>query len=98
LQPWEMMIGDISSWISAVLYLLSRIPQIVLNYRRRTVKGLSMSMFFMMCAANTFYGTSILLLSPPIDTRFYASVLPFFVGVVGHIGGEWGGDLSVVVL
>jgi len=85
LQPWEILVGDVSAWISAVLYLGSRVPQIVLNYRRKTVQGLSMAMFIMACVANTFYGVSILLQQPAFNERFYASTLAFLLGSLGTL-------------
>jgi len=88
LQPWEMVVGDTSAWVSAVLYLGARVPQIVLNYRRKTVEGLSISMFVLACVANTFYGVSILLQNPPINDRFYASVLAFLLGSLGTLFGS----------
>jgi len=95
LLPWEVLIGDISAWMSCVLYLAARVPQIVRNYQRQTTQGLSITMFAIIFAANTFYGISVLMVLKAIDARFYASVLPFLIGSLGTlipttiVFGQW---------
>jgi len=85
LEPWVVTVGDISAWTSCVLYNAARVPQIVRNFQRKTVSGLSIEMFLIICVANMFYGTSVLLLQPPVNPRFYASVLPFLLGSLGPL-------------
>jgi hypothetical protein len=54
-------VGQIIGWASTGFYLGSRVSQIVRNWRRRSVEGLSLAMFGCAIAANVTYGSSILL-------------------------------------
>ncbi|CAK9439209.1 uncharacterized protein LODBEIA_P34330 [Lodderomyces beijingensis] len=47
-------------WLCAILYLGSRIPQIVLNYERKSVSGLNVAFFLFACLGNSTYVISIL--------------------------------------
>jgi len=50
------------------------------------VKGLAISMFFVMNVANICYGTSVLLLIPDFNTqKFFVSDLPFVIGSLGAV-------------
>ncbi|KAJ9627895.1 hypothetical protein H2203_003114 [Taxawa tesnikishii (nom. ined.)] len=52
--------GTILSWASTALYLLSRLPQLYKNYRRRSTSGLSPHLFLAAFFGNLFYSSSIL--------------------------------------
>ncbi|KAL8993886.1 MAG: hypothetical protein Q9169_006005, partial [Polycauliona sp. 2 TL-2023] len=52
--------GRILSWSSTLLYLGSRLPQILKNYRRRSTAGLSPILFIAAFFGNLFYSTSLL--------------------------------------
>ena len=52
--------GTILSWLSTLLYLISRLPQIYKNYRRRSTSGLSFHLFAAAFFGNLFYSSSIL--------------------------------------
>ncbi|KAL8751812.1 MAG: hypothetical protein Q9184_005939 [Pyrenodesmia sp. 2 TL-2023] len=52
--------GRIVSWMSTLLYLGSRLPQIVKNHRRKSTSGLSPSLFIAAFFGNLFYSTSLL--------------------------------------
>ena len=52
--------GRIISWLSTLLYLVSRLPQIFKNYTRRSTSGLSPYMFLAAFLGNTFYSSAIL--------------------------------------
>ncbi|CAN3373916.1 hypothetical protein DIURU_005580 [Diutina rugosa] len=54
-------------WLCAILYLGSRIPQILLNYKRKSVDGISFMFFLFACLGNLTYVISIL----AIDTSWY---------------------------
>ncbi|KAI9830332.1 MAG: hypothetical protein M1819_005713 [Sarea resinae] len=56
--------GQIFGYFCAVLYLGSRIPQILLNYRRKSTEGVSMLFFLFACIGNLTYVLSILAYSP----------------------------------
>ena len=76
-------IGIAIGWISAALYLGSRIPQLVKNCRRGTTDGLSPIMFTMAVIANTTYSLGIILLNPTVNGVLCH--LPWIVGSVGTI-------------
>ncbi|KAI9610583.1 hypothetical protein H4Q26_006726 [Puccinia striiformis f. sp. tritici PST-130] len=43
----KQKIGRLSAWLCAFLYLTSRIPQIIKNYQRKSVQGLSILLFIL---------------------------------------------------
>jgi hypothetical protein len=51
--------GQIFGYLCAVLYLGSRIPQILLNFRRKSTDGVSMLFFLFACVGNLTYVLSI---------------------------------------
>lgn len=60
--------GQIFGYICAVLYLGSRIPQLLLNYRRKSTEGLNALFFLFACLGNLTYVLSIFAFEP-ICTR-----------------------------
>ncbi|CAH2355973.1 probable vacuolar amino acid transporter Ypq1p [[Candida] railenensis] len=54
-------------WLCAILYLGSRIPQILLNYKRKSCDGISFMFFLFACLGNLTYVISIL----AIDMSWY---------------------------
>jgi hypothetical protein len=58
------ILGQIFGYICAVLYLGSRIPQLLLNYRRKSTEGISMLFFLFACIGNLTYVMSIFAYSP----------------------------------
>ncbi|KAF2860095.1 PQ-loop-domain-containing protein [Piedraia hortae CBS 480.64] len=56
--------GQISGYICAVLYLGSRIPQLLLNYRRKSTEGLNALFFIFACLGNLTFVGSILAFEP----------------------------------
>jgi hypothetical protein len=57
-------LGQVFGYLCAVLYLGSRIPQLLLNYRRKSTDGVSMLFFLFACIGNLTYVLSILAYSP----------------------------------
>ncbi|EEQ32372.1 hypothetical protein McanMca71_006462 [Microsporum canis] len=53
-------VGRIFSWISTILYLGSRLPQLYKNYKRKSTAGLSPLLFVAAFCGNTFYSSSLL--------------------------------------
>lgn len=49
------LVPQIMGWTSAVLYVASRIPQIVKNYKEKSTDGLSLAMFFCAVMGNVFF-------------------------------------------
>lgn len=56
--------GQISGYVCAILYLGSRVPQLLLNYRRKSTDGISMLFFLFACLGNLTYVLSILVYKP----------------------------------
>jgi uncharacterized protein with PQ loop repeat len=56
--------GQIFGYLCAVLYLGSRIPQLLLNYRRKSTEGVSLLFFLFACIGNLTYVLSIFAYSP----------------------------------
>lgn len=54
-------------WLCAVFYLGSRVPQILLNFQRKSCEGISFMFFLFACLGNLTYVISIL----AIDTSWY---------------------------
>lgn len=82
----ERIIGDVSAWVCFVCYFFGRVPQIVLNYRRKATEGLSFMMFFFALLGNVFYGTSIVIMPMnPHSSFFWESTLPYILGSYGCI-------------
>lgn len=77
-------IGRFFAWLCTFLYLSSRLPQIYQNFRRQSVQGLSMALFFFAAMGNLTYVLSIF--TNPYSTR--ASMLeavPYIIGSAGTL-------------
>ncbi|KAL5336331.1 PQ loop repeat-domain-containing protein [Aspergillus crustosus] len=62
-------LGQIFGYLCAVLYLGSRIPQILLNYKRKSTDGVSLLFFLFACIGNLTYVLSILAYSPVCEHK-----------------------------
>ncbi|POR37882.1 Uncharacterized protein TPAR_01921 [Tolypocladium paradoxum] len=56
--------GQIFGYLCAVAYIASRMPQLILNWRRKTTEGLSMLFFLFACLGNVTYVMSIFAYDP----------------------------------
>jgi hypothetical protein len=74
-------IGLAFAFVSAGMYLASRLPQLYKNYRKGSTEGLSLLMFFMSILGNLLYGVSIL--TNPEELTHYKTELPFLLGSLG---------------
>jgi hypothetical protein len=61
--------GQISGYVCAILYLGSRVPQLLLNYRRKSTDGISMLFFLFACLGNLTYVLSILVYKPRCEGK-----------------------------
>ncbi|EME85502.1 uncharacterized protein MYCFIDRAFT_109882, partial [Pseudocercospora fijiensis CIRAD86] len=52
--------GTVLSWMSTVLYLGSRLPQLFKNWRRKSTSGLSPHLFIAAFCGNMFYSSALL--------------------------------------
>lgn len=57
-------LGQAFGYLCAVFYLGSRIPQLLLNFRRKSTEGVSLLFFLFACIGNLTYVLSILAYSP----------------------------------
>lgn len=53
-------LGQVFGYLCAVLYLGSRLPQLLLNFRRKSTEGVSLLFFLFACIGNLTYVLSIL--------------------------------------
>ncbi|KAI8344626.1 PQ loop repeat-domain-containing protein [Chlamydoabsidia padenii] len=79
-----MIIGTIFAWSCTTLYLMSRIPQIRKNLKRRSVEGLSPSLFVFAVCGNLTYASSILL-HPGQTRESLLEALPYLIGSAGTL-------------
>ncbi|KAK4239861.1 putative vacuolar amino acid transporter YPQ3 [Achaetomium macrosporum] len=61
------LLGQIFGWLCAALYLGSRVPQLLLNWRRKSTEGVSVLFFLFACLGNLTYVLSILAFDPQCD-------------------------------
>jgi hypothetical protein len=74
--PEFNVLGQIFGYICSVLYLGSRIPQLLLNHRRRTTEGISMMFFLFACIGNVTYNFSIFAYSPQAACKVAMQCVP----------------------
>lgn len=77
----RQIIGRFVSWSSTALYLVSRLPQLYKNWKRKSTAGLSISLFIAAFFGNLFYSTS--LLTNPLAWESYPAY-----GLYGWAGSE----------
>lgn len=83
-QDNTIWIGRFFAWLCTFLYLSSRIPQIYQNFRRRSVEGLSMALFFFAAMGNLTYVLSIF--TNPHKTRAtMLEAVPYIIGSAGTL-------------
>jgi solute carrier family 66 (lysosomal lysine-arginine transporter), member 1 len=58
------VLGQFFGWLCAASYIASRLPQLILNWRRKTTDGLSMLFFLFACLGNITYALSIFAYEP----------------------------------
>ncbi|CAO1614403.1 unnamed protein product [Jaminaea pallidilutea] len=74
--------AQIYGWLSAVLYLMSRVPQIFKN-RQTKCEGLSLALFLFAVAGNVTYVASILIKS--MEQEYLVESASWLVGSVGTV-------------
>ncbi|KAJ3374979.1 PQ loop repeat-containing protein 2 [Allomyces arbusculus] len=85
--PIAAIVGTTASYLCTVLYLTSRVPQLVHNHRRRSVRGLAMGMVACAVAGNATYAASVALRGTTVADvgEYWAAALPFFMGSAGTL-------------
>lgn len=83
---WDYeLFGRYLSWMSTFCYLLSRMPQLLLNFRRRSTSGLAITLFVAAFFGNVFYSASLI-----FNPLGHADYPPYGGGgVAGPEGSEW---------
>lgn len=74
LQP-DYEIGEVIGWITAVVYVLGRVPQIYLNCTKRSTENLSVGMYIYTILGSIFYVGSIYAFS--LDPVYLRANLPW---------------------
>ena len=77
----EHIAGYAIGCVGMALYLGGRLPQIWRNWKRKTTKGLSASMFLMAIGGNGCYAAGILL--EGLNDHFVVEHLPWLIGSLG---------------
>ncbi|KAJ2395578.1 hypothetical protein GGI23_004249 [Coemansia sp. RSA 2559] len=77
--------GLLMGWGSSVSYHLSRLPQLWLNRKRKSVDGLSLAMLAIIFAANGSYAASLLSMIPVAEPEFFYKSASYIYGPVGSI-------------
>ncbi|XP_071500132.1 lysosomal amino acid transporter 1 homolog [Diadema antillarum] len=77
------IIGYVCGCFSGIFYVGSRVPQLIKNFKRRSVEGVSMLMFILTVMGNIFYGASILM--EDTSVVFVLRHLPWLVGSLGTL-------------
>ncbi|KAI9208014.1 uncharacterized protein BJ171DRAFT_455983 [Polychytrium aggregatum] len=78
-----LYMANLMGYLSAILYVLSRIPQIVENFRNKSCEGLSLLMFLFSTVGNVTYCMSILLVS--LEPEYLARNVPWLLGSAGTL-------------
>ncbi|KAI9027350.1 PQ loop repeat-domain-containing protein [Phycomyces nitens] len=82
-QPSWSIVPQLMGWSSAALYVGSRIPQIVKNWRNKSTEGLSFGMFICAVLGNILFTLSIFLRS--MDPHYLLINLSWIVGSCGTL-------------
>lgn len=85
--PSELVFDPLAQffgWLCAVLYLGSRIPQILLNYKRKSCEGISFMFFLFACLGNLTYVISILAID--VSPNYLLVNSSWLAGSLGTLG------------
>ena len=77
-------VGNLCGWFATIMYLGSRVPQIMLIRSLGSVQDMSLMMFVAAVAGNATYATAILLKSTTTDAL--VKQLPWLAGSLGVLG------------
>lgn len=77
------ILAQVFGYISAVLYLGSRVPQILLNFERKSCEGISFLFFLFACLGNTTFIISVLAIS--FDPQYLLLNASWLVGSSGTL-------------
>ncbi|KAJ2523766.1 putative vacuolar membrane transporter for cationic amino acids [Coemansia sp. RSA 2049] len=78
--PVSQMLAQAMGTASAVIYIMSYVPQAIQNYRRKSCAGLSIWLFLLSLMGNTTYALAILVVS--LDAHYLAPYVPWLLGAL----------------
>uniref|UniRef100_A0A8B9H2T3 Lysosomal amino acid transporter 1 homolog n=1 Tax=Astyanax mexicanus TaxID=7994 RepID=A0A8B9H2T3_ASTMX len=89
-QPFttKEIIGFTIGSASSLLYLCSRLPQMYMNFRRKSTEGVSYFLFALVILGNITYGLSVLLKNPEHgqgEGSYIIHHLPWLIGSLGTL-------------
>ena len=71
----QFFMGEFLAWMATIVFLVSRLPQIYLNYKRKSVVGLSFITFALIILANNLFLASILIKVVDLETNMRLTYL-----------------------
>ena len=77
------LLAQVFGYLSAFLYLGSRVPQILLNFQRKSCEGISFLFFLFACLGNTTFITSVIAIS--LDPRYLLINASWLIGSSGTL-------------
>ena len=83
--PVLVLVGTLLSWFANITYIAARMPQIILNYRRRSCEGLSSLMFICSISGNAAYALAILLKMHVTSALFWENTSPYLFSCLATI-------------
>ncbi|KAJ1938338.1 hypothetical protein EC988_007624, partial [Linderina pennispora] len=78
--PVKQIIAQAMGTVSAIVYIMSYVPQAIQNYQRKSVEGLSIWLFILSLIANITYALAILVVS--LDPHYLAPYVPWLLGAL----------------
>lgn len=82
----KINIADFIGWIATIIFILSRVPQIILNYNRNSTEGLSIFSFIIINLANFFFCMSIVIVLVDVPKNNYLDYLMYNIQwIIGSI-------------
>lgn len=84
-------LGKILAWSCTTLYLSSRTPQLITNYRQKSTRGISILLFLSALSGNTFYSLSLAtsreaLTGGEVTQEFWSHQLSYLLGAALTVG------------
>lgn len=80
-------LGQAFGYLSAVLYLGSRVPQILLNFERKSCEGISFLFFLFACLGNSTFILSVLAIS--FDKQYLILNASWLIGSIGTLAMDF---------
>ncbi|KAJ1797528.1 putative vacuolar membrane transporter for cationic amino acids [Coemansia sp. RSA 2399] len=78
--PESQIVAQAMGTASAVIYIMSYVPQAIQNYQRKSCEGLSIWLFLLSMMGNTTYALAILVVS--LDPHYLAPYVPWLLGAL----------------